>query len=539
MWDGLLNLGRSPADSRNVRYFLGLLATALALGVVAAPAAQAREKPAAAPPASAGKWIVTYERSAGAVDTETSQRERARGFRATLRFHRAVRGFAARLTAGQVSALRADPEVASVVPDRPRQATGFALAAGQAVPTGVRRIGAGTASTVRGPSTSSVAIIDTGVDLTHPDLNVGPGTDCTGVGSANDDNGHGSHVAGTIGARNGAGSAVGVAPGTRVLPVKVLDNTGSGSDSTVICGLDWVTAHAASEHIGVANLSLGGLGVYSTCGDGTDPLHDAVCRTTGAGVTVVVAAGNDGWDFGAAPPDTPAWYPEVLTVTAMSDGDGLAGGSHAPTCRSGEGDDAPATFSNYSTLGTDSAHTIAAPGVCIVSTWKNGGYGVASGTSMATPHIAGLVALCQGESAAPGPCAGMSPANVLTKLRSDAAQATALGNGFTGDPSLPSGSRWYGYLGHVVADNGSAPASVPSTPAPPAVPASAPVVTTPPPTVTTQLPAPHVRTCTWQWRLYRHVHRRVHWHSRGAGLRPRAHVHTWVHVHRIRYKRCA
>jgi subtilisin family serine protease len=254
---------------------------------------------------------------------------------------------------------------------------------------------------------------------------------------------------------------------------------------------------------------------------------------------VVVAAGNDGWDFGAAPPDTPAWYPEVLTVTAMSDGDGLAGGAHAPTCRAGEGDDTPATFSNYATLGTDSAHTIAAPGVCVVSTWKNGGYGVASGTSMATPHIAGLVALCQGESAGPGPCAGMSPANVLTKLRSDAAQATALGNGFTGDPSLPSGSRWYGYLGHAVADSGSAPASVPSTPAPPAVPASVPVTTTPPPAVTTQLPAPHVRTCTWQWRLYRHVHRRVHWHSRGAGLVPRAHVHRWVHVHRIRYKRCA
>jgi len=516
---------------------IALAALALAAGV--APVAQARERPAA-PPADAGKWIVTYDSSAGSVDAETAQRERVRGFHASLRFHRAVRGFAARLTAGQVSALRADPEVASVVADRPRHATGFALAAGQVVPTGVRRIGAGTTATVRGPSTSSVAIVDTGIDLTHPDLNVGPGTDCTGVGSPNDDNGHGSHVAGTIGARNGAGSAVGVAPATRVLPVKVLDSTGSGSDSTVICGLDWVTAHAASEHIGVANLSLGGLGTYSRCGDGTDPLHDAVCRTTGAGVTVVVAAGNDGRDFGASPPDTPAWYPEVVTVTAMSDGDGLAGGAQAPACFGGEGDDVPATFSNYATLGADSAHTIAAPGVCIVSTWKNGGYGVASGTSMATPHIAGLVALCQGENATPGPCAGMTPAQVMAKLRSDAVQATTLGNGFTGDPSLPSQNRWYGYLGRAVADGAQTPASqLPAAPAAPTGPTPAPASTGPPPATTAAGPTPHVRTCTVQWRLYRHVHRRVHWHSRGAGLSPRAHVHRWVQVLRIRYTRCA
>jgi subtilisin family serine protease len=514
---------------------------ALALAAAAAPAAQAREKPAG-PPAAAGKWIVVYERSAGPVDAETAQRERARGFRAGLRFHRAVRGFAARLTAAQVRALRADPEVASVVPDRPRRATGAALAAGQAVPTGVRRVGAGTLATVRGSSTSSVAIVDTGVDLTHPDLNVGPGTDCTGIGSADDDNGHGSHVAGTIGARNSAGSAVGVAPGTRVLPVKVLDSEGSGSDSTVICGLDWVTAHAASDHIGVANLSLGGLGTFSSCGDGTDPLHQAVCRTVGAGVTVVVAAGNDAWDFGAAPPDTPAWYPEVLTVTAMSDGDGLAGGAHAPGCTSSQGDDVPAGFSNFATLGDDTAHTIAAPGVCIASTYKDGGYAMLSGTSMATPHIAGLVALCQGESGTPGPCAGMTPAQVIDRLRADAAQATALGNGFTGDPTLPSQDRWYGHLAHAVAEGGQSPASqLPPTPTP--APSTDPAPADPPPATTAQVPtstpAAHVRTCTVRTRLYRHVHRRVHWHSRGAGLRPRAHVHRSVHVHHIRYKLCA
>jgi subtilisin family serine protease len=257
-------------------------------------------------------------------------------------------------------------------------------------------------------------------------------------------------------------------------------------------------------------------------------------------VTVVVAAGNDGWDFGASPPDTPAWYPEVLTVTAMSDGDGLAGAAQAPTCRAGEGDDVPATFSNYATLGADSAHTIAAPGVCIVSTWKNGGYMALSGTSMATPHIAGLVALCHGENATPGPCAGMTPAQVMARLRSDAAQATALGNGFAGDPARASQNRWYGHLGHAVPEGAQSPASqLPATPVPDTASAPGTALTGPPPATTAAGPAPRVRSCVVRWHLYRHVHRRVHWHSRGAGLRPRAHVHRWVHVHRVRYTRCA
>src|SRR5262249_11441352 len=136
-----------------------------------------------------------------------------------------------------------------------------------------------------------VAVIDTGVDLTHPDLNVADGTDCTGIGSYNDDNGHGTHVSGTIGALDNDIGVVGVAPGVRIHPVKVLDSTGNGSWSNVNCGIDWVTQHAGT--IKVANMSLGGLSAESASTCGASSLHLAICNSVAAGVTYVVAAGNN------------------------------------------------------------------------------------------------------------------------------------------------------------------------------------------------------------------------------------------------------
>ena len=125
-------------------------------------------------------------------------------------------------------------------------------------------------------------------------------------------------------------------------------------------------------------------------------------------VTYTVAAGNSGTDIAGA---IPANLPEVLTVTAMSDNDGKAGGTGgSPTCRSGESDDKYATFSNFAVSETDQNHTIAAPGVCIRSDWYNGGYNTISGTSMAAPHVAGAVALCINSGGAGGPCADASRA---------------------------------------------------------------------------------------------------------------------------------
>lgn len=133
-----------------------------------------------------------------------------------------------------------------------------------------------------------------------------------------------------------------------------------------------------------------------------------------------------------------------LTVTAMSDSDGRPGAvGGAPTCRTGETDDSRASFSNWASTTTGQPHTIAAPGVCITSTANGGGFATMSGTSMATPHVAGSVALCIGDGQTAGPCAGLLPAQIVDRIRSDAAAHSAVvpGYGFSGDPGTPSPGR--------------------------------------------------------------------------------------------------
>jgi hypothetical protein len=265
----------------------------------------------------------------------------------------------------------------------------------QSLPTGIRRVFADTVQVADGTSLingaddlrvdADVAVLDTGI-AEHPDLNIAGRTNCTGGpngtackdGSGNDGNGHGTHVAGTIGALDNDIGVVGVAPGARLWSVKVLKNNGSGFISNIVGGLDWVAAKAGTaDAIEVVNMSLG-------CECTSQALDIAITAVITRNVTVVVAAGNDSRDASAF---SPANHPDVITVSAIVDFDGLPGSLGIPTCIVAL-DDMFAGFSNFG-----SVIDMTAPGACIESTWNNGGYAISTGTSMASPHVAGAAAL--------------------------------------------------------------------------------------------------------------------------------------------------
>jgi len=317
------------------------------------------------------------------------------------------------------------------------------------VPMGMRRIGAASLAQAHPSANGAVAVLDTGIDLNNTDLNAVHGVNCITPGtSSQDNNGHGTHVAGTIAAKNNGNTVTGVAPGTTVYSVKVLGSTGSGTKSQVVCGIDWVTANAAALNIKVANMSIVAVGANdNNCGKtNADIEHQAICRSVAAGVTYVSAAGNAKTYMYKY---IPAAYPEVLTVTAMSDSDGLPGTKGPALCTTGtrEKDDTYGTYSNYASTTVDKTHTVAAPGTCIVSDKLGGGTSLYFGTSQAAPHVTGTVALCLGNDGAPGPCAGMTPAQVIAKVMADAKASATTANGFSGDPLRPiSTSKYYGYL---------------------------------------------------------------------------------------------
>ncbi len=300
-----------------------------------------------------------------------------------LVYQRALRGFSAVMPARMVDALRSDPNVAFVEKDQPMYATA------QTIPYGITKVGADVSSTQAGNASGAVSnvnvyIIDTGADTRHGDLNVV--RHVSFAGSNRDCHGHGTHVAGTASAKDNTQDVVGVAPGAPITAVKVLNCFGSGSTSGVIQGIDWVTANRVLP--AVANMSLGG---------GTsDALDQAVRNSVAAGVFYAVAAGNDGVDAcNQSPARAGAGTNNGIMTVAATDAN-----------------DVEASWSNYGPC-----VDVWAPGVSILSTKRNGGTTTMSGTSMASPHVAGGGALYLSGNT------GASPTAVEAALRS-AAQTT-------------------------------------------------------------------------------------------------------------------
>jgi subtilisin family serine protease len=338
---------------------------------------------AAAPNPPAAPYIIVFKDTVNPA-AAASDLAKAYGLQPGFLYEHALKGMSAVVPAGRLVALQHDPRVAYVVDDMERHVSA------QSLPTGIQRIFANTNAEIGIDGADDyrvdvdVAVIDTGIDLQHPDLNVVDGVNCTVSifrprcdPGGDDDHYHGTHVAGTIGALDNGNGVVGVAPGARLWAVKVLNKQGSGWSSWIIAGIDYVAANAAT--IEVANMSLGGSGF-------SQAEYDAIQGAVSKGVAFAVAAGNEDDD---ARNYSPGGFDNVLSVSALADFNGLPGGGGAPTCRT-DVDDTLADFSNWGP-----AVDIAAPGVCILSTYplEQGEYGTISGTSMASPHAAGALAL--------------------------------------------------------------------------------------------------------------------------------------------------
>jgi subtilisin len=339
------------------------------------------------------RWIVMLKPGTD-VTAAVERQGRRIGFTTDRTFRHAVRGFSTRLDRAQVTALSHDPSVAMIVPDEKIELEG------QSTPTGISRVGAtrSVIAKIDGVDErvdADVAIVDTGIK-TVADLNVVGGYNCSTTNRAawRDVYGHGTHVAGTVGAIDNGSGVVGVAPGVRLWAVKILNDSGEGLLSWYVCGLDWIAAQrdpndSTRPLIEAVNMSVAKYGKDdATCGTTVhDILHAAICRLVQSGVTVVAAAGNDS---GSAAKRVPAAYNQVITVSALADTDGKPGGLGGHRCYSWGSYDTDDTFANFSNYGSDV--DLIAPGKCIWSTVP-GGYQYMSGTSMAAPHVTGAVAL--------------------------------------------------------------------------------------------------------------------------------------------------
>lgn len=280
----------------------------------------------------------------------------------------ALKGFSVKIPLGQLKKLENDPAVKYVEENKmvsliePYAKPGeITTQAAQETPYGITRVKGGATYGDDEGETKVVWVIDTGIDLDHEDLNVDGSRGVTYISrttTPDDDNGHGSHCAGTIGAIDNGVGVVGVAAGVTLIPVKVLDKRGSGTTDGVIAGVNYVAANGSKGD--VASMSLGG-GAW-------DALDEAVYNASEQGIKFALAAGNESDD---ANNHSPARVngPNIYTISAMDINDNWA------------------YFSNFGNPPVDYCE----PGVSIYSTYKSGGYATLSGTSMATPHMAGIL----------------------------------------------------------------------------------------------------------------------------------------------------
>ena len=311
-----------------------------------------------------GQFIVVFRSDATDVDGKTKAKLGKHGGVLKHAYHSALKGFAAELTPAAAAALAADPDVAYVEPD---QVMSISTTESNAT-WGLDRVDqrarplSGTYTYTNTGAGVTAYIIDTGILFSHSDFGgrAVTGYDAvTSGGNAQDCNGHGTHVSGTVG-----GSKYGIAKGVRLVAVRVLSCSGSGSTSGVIAGVDWVTSHHATP--AVANMSLGG--------GASTALDNAVANAIASGVTFGIAAGNG--NRGGVAQDacnsSPARVGAAITVGAT------------------DNSDRKASWSNYGTC-----LDIFAPGVSITSDWYTSttATNTISGTSMATPHVVGVAAL--------------------------------------------------------------------------------------------------------------------------------------------------
>lgn len=384
--------------SRRSRQITRLAVLAFALGLIAPASAAAQEPPAlpltGSDALSRDSWIVTLVPGA-AARAEAPGLARKAGGNVGLVYEHALNGFQLRGSTKAAEALARSPRVASVVSDGPLYLT-------ETLPLGVERIDAWTftgdgayQAGFRGTG-ARIAVLDTGIDLDHPDLAASidnaSGLNCLNSSlPPNDGHGHGTHVAGIAAAPlNGVG-VVGVAPEAQLVAIKMFDDTGNSSEALALCALDRVVAlntdGTEANDIDVANMSWGQHRDWGTCA--ADPLHGAICAAKAAGVTLVAGAGNDARDGGKF---VPAAFFEVISVSGLADFDGkpgrLGGCQLVPSLGWYECDDSFAFFSDYGP-----AVDVMAPAVNVYSTFAGGGYQVLDGTSMATPHVAGVAAL--------------------------------------------------------------------------------------------------------------------------------------------------